>query len=378
MRIAVIANSFQEDYINHLLNSLVNKVERVDFIGSSMYDVKKINSKVRFYKLRGDDNESATLLQKILKILRYYYGLIRYLYATDASIIHIQFLRFYVLDGIFLTLYIKALGKKSIYTAHDVLPHSENTIQNRIKFRIIYKISDCLVVHTSHIRDRIIKEFSVNPAKVHIVVHGVYKRIDNKRITREIARQYFGLSYSSIVILFFGLISEYKGLDILLNSLSKLNEYNFQLLVAGRVKTEYKTKFNELLHKYNPKNTFFILRHITDEEIEYCFKATNVTVLPYKEASQSGVLFMSYAYGIPVIGPALGGFKKDIITANTGFLFEPNNIESLTETLINFKKVWKDTNGEKSDYIKNFAISNYSWEKSSDELLRIYKFSYKY
>ena len=377
MHVSIIANGFQEDYILNLINNLHSKVDRLDFIGSSIYDGQKINKQVYFYNLRGSHNENSSTISKTVRIIRYYIRLLNYLHHSDAEIVHIQWVRFRILEGIFFALYTRYfIGKKVIYTAHDVLPHSNDGIYNKILFKIIYSVHNHLIVHTAYLKDRLIQEFNIKSAKVSVIPHGMYERIENHLITKTKAREHFKISSNSTVLLFFGIIAEYKGLDILLKSLNVINDKKtFQILVAGRVSLEYKTKFEKLIKDNDCTNHVFFLRYIKDEEVEMCFKASDVTVLPYKEASQSGVLFMSYAYGIPVIAPNLGGFKHDIVPGKTGYLFQPNDHLSLADTLVKFKTEWDGTD-KANDYIKNFASVNYSWDNSCKQIAELYSTVY--
>lgn len=375
MHITIIANSFQEDYIEHLVNSLVYKVDRLDLIGSSKYQNRSINKKVKIYNLRGEDHLNESLLKKIGRNIKYYYKLVGYLNRTEASIIHIQWLRFYMLEGVLLSLYLKILGKKVIYTVHDVLPRLQETWINKLKFKLIYRTPDRLIAHTNFIKSRINKEFGIQESKIYVAVHGVYQRFKNESITQLEARSYFGLSQSSTVLLFFGNIAKYKGFDLLLSSLDQLvgQSHDFQVLAAGRIDAEYQTEFNKLIKSHSKVDVVPILRFIKNEEVEYCFKAADVTVLPYREASQSGVLFMSYAYGKPVIAPNFGGFPDDIISQKTGYLFEPENVESLKLSLSKFAVDWQYAAKSRHDFIEKFANTNYSWDKSCEQIIAAYK-----
>ena len=373
MHISIIANGFQEDYMSNLLNNLYCKVDRIDFIVSSIHESRRINAKVNFYNLRKSHDEKASSLDKSIRILKYFYHLLNYINHTEAKIIHVQFIKFAIIEGIILTLYIRLTGKKVVYTAHDILPRSKNNFYNRLVYKIIYKLQNKILVHTEYLSSRIIKEFNIDSSKVSVITHGLYKRIADTKITIETSRAYFKLAPNTTVLLFFGIIAEYKGFDVLIESLNSMKDRSeFQVLVAGKVLPEYKLKFDALIQSCKTKNTVLILRYIRDEEVEYCFRASNVTVIPYKEASQSGVMLMSYAYGVPVIAPALGGFSEDIISGKTGYLFEPNNPKSLADVLIKFKSQWAFENTSSLD-IKNFAISNYSWDKTCNEIANHYR-----
>jgi glycosyltransferase involved in cell wall biosynthesis len=265
-------------------------------------------------------------------------------------------------------------GKKVIYTAHDVMPHSQDTLYNRMVFKWLYKAPNKIIVHTNYIKNRIVSEFHIAPEKITAVPHGVYEKEQNAAITREVARRKMGLPGDKIILLFFGIIAEYKGFDILLNSLKFLkNPERIRILIAGKISIEYKTLFEKIIGDTGIKHYLIpMLRYIKDEEIESVFKASDITVLPYKEASQSGVLFMSYTYGIPVLVPNLGGFPDDVLPGKTGYIFEKNNAESLAEKIDLFTKSKDQSDLEMAPFIRSYALDHYSWDKSCLQMRELY------
>lgn len=375
MHIAIIANGFQEDYIINLLNGIAGKVEKIDFVGSSFYSKEKIDKRVNILNFRGDHTESVPVRKKIARILKYYSKLFRYYTSKNASVIHVQWLRLNLIEGLVFSILARISGKKTVYTAHDVLPHMKDRWYTRILFRLIYGIQDMIIVHTQFIHDRIRNEFNISQSKLAIVKHGVYDADNHHFITRNSSREKLGIDISSRVILFFGIITKYKGLDILLKSFNTLSEKNkhFRLIIAGRISNEYVNEFHEMLKEYDNANILKFLRFIENDEVEYLFKASDVVVLPYLEASQSGVLFMSYAYGRPVIAPYLGGFPDDIDPNKTGMLFTTGSPESLKETISEFDSRYSILFQNAEEYITNFARENYSWEASGIELMKIYE-----
>ena len=103
MRLCVIANGFQEDYIIHYLTSVAGKVDRLDFIGSKIYMHGKIDPSINFYDLKGGGIEGLPLFQKIKRVLLYYSNLILFFSKKPwKGVIHTQWLRFNILDGILL------------------------------------------------------------------------------------------------------------------------------------------------------------------------------------------------------------------------------------------------------------------------------------
>jgi len=239
---------------------------------------------------------------------------------------------------------------------------------------ILYNIQNEIIVHTAYIKNQIVKYFRINPAKIHIIHHGVYhKEIDNK-VTKTHARKTLGLLPTSTVILFFGKIVAYKGFDTLVKSMDLLPKHNrFEVLVAGKISPEYKSEFEVLLKNKIFNNYTLILRYISEQEVELCFRAADITVLPYKEASQSGVLFMSYTYGVPVIVPDIGGFPEDVLVKRTGYVFEADNPKSLAASLLSFEEDWPKSDPSRNTFIKEFAAQNYSWIKSCEKIREVYQ-----
>lgn len=374
MHITIIANGFQEDYITNLLNNLAGKVEKIDFIGSDIHQKRDIDKRIVSYYLRGGHKENVSLVFKVIRNIRYYFKLAVYLLKSRSTLVHVQYFRLKVIEGILFTLFIRMLGKKAVYTAHDVLPHSRDNSLNRLIYRVIYSLQHLIIAHTSFIKNRIINEFGINPAKIRCTRHGVYQREVHGEITREKARAKLAIPKDARVFLFFGIIAAYKGPDILLRSFASLPDpKDIHLLFAGKVSVEYRQEFESLLVAFPSDHITKHLSYIKDEDIEYYFKAADATVLPYKEASQSGVLFMSYTYGIPVIVPDIGEFPEDIIPGKTGYVFKANDHHDLADTLLRFTKEENKSVSMSEEFIRNFALINYSWDDSCNELMNAYK-----
>ena len=371
-KITVIANGFQEDYVIHYLNSLSGKIEQIDFLGSSIYPRDKIDVCVRIFDVRGGGISDLQFLQKILRVFTYYTLLARYFIRNPGKYpVHIHWLRFKILDGIVLPLLLRMTGKRVIYTVHDILPHDKDTILNKLIFWIIYRANRKLIVHTRYLKDRLCNEFKINSSRIAVLKHGVYSVSDHLIIkNREDAKQKLGFNADVKLVLFFGFITHYKGLDILLRAIANIRDNGrIALLVAGRVNDGYKKTLDELIQSYQIQiDARFIIRKIEDNELPLLFGAADITALPYREASQSGVLFMSYAYGVPVIVPDIGGFPYDVANGKSGFIFQCTNEASLTKTLEDFRNnnnnhLWS---GEE---IRKFARDNYSWDLSAKELI---------
>ena len=137
------------------------------------------------------------------------------------------------------------------------------------------------------------------------------------------------------VILFFGIIREYKGLDVLIESINllKANLNDFHALIVGEC-YENINKYRSLIDKYELSSLItFINEYVPNEEVSKYFSCSDVVVLPYKTASQSGVLQIAYHFDIPVVTTDVGGLSEYIENNSTGILIESDNPIKLSEIL---------------------------------------------
>lgn len=376
MKISIVANGFQEDYTLNLVNALAGQDVVVDFIGSNIYDRSLIDERINFYNVRKEDPKEKSRLRKAYWVLSYFSWFFLYLVRQRKLCIHIQWLRFNFMDGIFFPRLARLLGHRVVYTAHDVLPHNVDNRKVRILFKHIYKSQNNLVVHTNFNKNRIHSEFGISMEKISVVKHGVYHIPEDQRLDFESSKKALGIGVDEYVLLFFGILTEYKGIDLLAESLKELKEKTDQkvrLIVAGRVQTGFEDQMAELKEKHLGDEVLYFLRFIKNEEVNLLFGAADATVLPYREASQSGVMFMSFAHGVPVIAPNLGGFPDDVLEGEMGFVFEKNDAESLCSTII--KTISRFGRNNKSDRqnIINLTSENYQWEESASVLIKIYR-----
>lgn len=201
---------------------------------------------------------------------------------------------------------------------HDPEPHIGDK-----DFRILersYKTSDVIFVHTKKFVDFVKNKYKKPCFYIPLGRHDIYKDCPNKKkiIAYDENRQNF---------LFFGRISQYKGLDVLYEAYQKLESENdnVSLIIAGNgdftpYSDRYKTlKYCQILNQW-----------IADEELESLFLCSHlICVLPYVEATQSGVVLVAMDYGIPVIVTRTGGLVEQVEDDKTGLVVSPGNAEEL-------------------------------------------------
>ncbi len=165
------------------------------------------------------------------------------------------------------------------------------------------------------------------------VPHPFYAQFDRGRYTRESARALLGLSGD--VALFFGYVRHYKGLDTLLSAWKRVREQRpgATLVVAG--------EFYEKPEAYealalDAGGVRLLNRYIADDEVEALFRAADVTVLPYRSGTQSGVTHVAYALGSPVIATNVGGIAESVRDGETGLTCPPEDAPALARTIVRY------------------------------------------
>ena len=171
-----------------------------------------------------------------------------------------------------------------------------------------------------------------------VIRYGFNNMVPRTDMTREAARHQLGLGNKEKVLLFFGNIAPYKGLEYAISAMALLKErmVGLRLIIAGRVKDceEYWHGIRDLIDDRGlQKSVHLHVRYIPDEEVEIFHKAADAMILPYKHIFQSGVLFLSYSFGLPVIVSDVGSLREEIIEGQTGFVCRPEDPEDLAKKI---------------------------------------------
>jgi glycosyltransferase involved in cell wall biosynthesis len=161
-------------------------------------------------------------------------------------------------------------------------------------------------------------------------------------------------------LLFFGFIRDYKGLDVLIEALSYVRkELEVTLIVAGEF-YESEEKYVNLITKYHLENYIILKKDfIPTSEVKYYFSASDAVVLPYKSATQSGIVQVAVNFCMPVIATNVGGISEVIENSKTGFIVEKENPEQLAKAILKFYKEEKENEFSLN---MNSLKEKYSWK----------------
>jgi D-inositol-3-phosphate glycosyltransferase len=373
LRIALLTGGGDKPYALGMAAALTSVRIQVDFIGSDDLKVPELlsNRRINFLNLRRDQSPDAGRVAKAIRVAKYYAMLIRYAATARPKLFHILWNnRFQFFDRTLLMLYYRLLGKKIVFTAHNVNAgkrDSNDSWLNRVSLKIQYTLSDHIFVHTDGMKTELVIDFRVPESKVSVIPFGINNTVPNTALTVADAKRELGLSSSDKVMLFFGNIAPYKGLEYLAAAFTELlnRDRTYRLVIAGRPKgcEDYWKKIQQTIaHNGVGKRIIARIEYIPDEQTELYFKAADVLVLPYARVFQSGVLFLGYSFGLPVIAADVGSLKDEIVEGKTGFVFKPGDTSDLARKIDNYFNSELFHNLEtRRTQIEKYANEQYSW-----------------
>jgi D-inositol-3-phosphate glycosyltransferase len=375
IEIGLLTGCQDRPYAFGLAMALVAKGVRLDVVGSDEIDSPELHAtpNLRFLNFRGSQRNNTNVADKISKLAVYYSRLIRYAARSRPRILHILWNnKIEMFDRTILMFYYKLVGKKLALTAHNVNQarrDGKDSWINRLTLRIQYQLCDRIFVHTQKMKSELCEDFGVAEKTVVVIRHPVNDAFPNTRLTPAEAKLRLGLRDDDKAILFFGRIRPYKGIEHLLAAfkpLSANSQANYRLIVAGEPKKgseEYLSEIERTVKtEFNQTQIILRIQFIPDEQMELYLKGADVLVLPYKEIFQSGVLFLAYSFGLPVIATDVGSFREEIIEGSTGFLCDPGDPAELAKAVETyFASDLYNNLGVRRQEIKDYAEANHSW-----------------
>jgi D-inositol-3-phosphate glycosyltransferase len=382
--VAVLTGGSDKPYVLGLTTELLSRGVGIDLIGSDELECPELCDRdgLNFLNLRGDLRSNVGIASKMARVLRYYWKLFRYAAAAKPKIFHILWNnKFESFDRTLLMVYYKALGKKVVLTAHNVNAghrDSKDTVLNRLTLRIQYLLADTIFVHTEKMKRELVQGFGVAESHVTVIPFGINNTVPNTGLTPDEAKIQLGFRNRERTMLFFGRITPYKGLEYLITSLRQLSakRHDYRLIIAGRP-DNCEQYWNEIRQSIQPEvdSGQILLRSefIPDEMTEVYFKAADVLLLPYRHIYQSGVLFLGYGFGVPVLAADVGSLKDDVVEGKTGFTFKPEDPVDLSATIRKYfaSDLYTDLPARREE-IRTLAAAQHSWATVGAITLAVY------
>jgi glycosyltransferase involved in cell wall biosynthesis len=278
--------------------------------------------------------------------------------AEGADLVHYMWLPIPSLDRRLL-----APKRPRIYTMHWRLPESGTRIARTLS-RLLAEM-DAVVVHSEHGAGRLQADFGVPPDRLRVIPHGAFDYLTRQE--REVPLPEQLRATESPVILAFGLIRPYKGIDVLLEAFRHIE--GAELWIAGMPRMP----MDELreLAKRAPGTVRFVDRFIPDAEIPAFMRRADIVVLPYRNIEQSGVLYTALAFGRPLVLSAVGGFPE-IAEHGAARLVPPGDAEALAAAL---RELLADPSARDAlgAAAAREAATTYSWDRIGQETVELYR-----
>jgi glycosyltransferase involved in cell wall biosynthesis len=285
-------------------------------------------------------------------------------------------------DRTLLMVYYKLVGKRVTLTAHNVNQarrDSNDTALNRLTLRIQYRLCDHIFVHTQKMKDELVAEFGVRQRDVTVIRHPINNAFPDTDLTPAEAKERLGIRDTEKTILFFGRIKPYKGIEHLLSAFQRLmtNDGNYRLIIAGEVQKgseQYLAEIKRTITREIDRGQVILkIQFIPDSEMELYLKAADALVLPYNEIFQSGVLFLAYSFGLPVIATDVGSFREEIVEGRTGFLCKPADPVELAKAIETYFRSDLYRNlGKRRVEIRDYANVHHSWDAVAELTRNVY------
>ena len=275
-------------------------------------------------------------LRQALKALSYPLGLWRTWKALKdrpPGVLHVQWALLPALDAVFLRK-LRRRGWRVVYTAHDLITDLARPL-SRGQWRRMYRQTDAVIVHLARLA-QVLRDHSGDIFReIRAIPQGVSTFSVSRDADRGRARQMLGLDADAPLLLFFGMIKPYKGLDSLLRAWPQvLVEFpKSKLLIAGEPMLSFQP-LERLIDNLNIRNSVVLkLGYVPSSQAQHLFCAADAVVLPYVEISTSGVVPVAYHYARPVIATSVGGLPELVKEGETGFLVRPGSEAALAEAI---------------------------------------------
>ncbi|MEO1431594.1 MAG: glycosyltransferase family 4 protein [Cyanobacteria bacterium J06633_8] len=358
MKVALLHFCFYE-YTVELANALATKNIELTLIHPENLTRQTqglLDSRIKiitFKKYRIRDPRNLSAMRKLISIIR----------KIQPDVLHVQETNDPWYD---LTLLLNKMPPL-VTTIHDVFRHpgdKDNVIGSEYTRQIAFWRSQQLIVHANFLKNALVKEFAVPQERVCILPHGelgsLYQRLSkNNNTVRE-----------PYTLLFYGRIWAYKGLNYLLQAMPLIIESipQVKLIIAGKGEN-FKRYFPD---GWDEKHYEILNKYIPSEDVASLFGRSTAVILPYIEASQSGVASLAYGMGTPVIASEIGGLGEMIDSEQDGLLVPPRDAKALADTIIRLL-----SDGKLQHQIQTAALyrceDDLNWLNIATQTIEIYR-----
>lgn len=256
---------------------------------------------------------------------------------------------------------------KIMFTCHNVFPHERFPADRFLTRRVLSK-GDGFIVHS--IQDEEDLHSIKKEAICTRTVHPTYNAFKINQLSKGKSRKILNIKDNEKVLLFFGFVREYKGLKYLIEAIPTVIEKipDIKLLVVGEFAGD-KDKYLDIMQREKVEEYIQIYDgYIPDQEVEKFFAASDIVVLPYISATQSGIVQIAYGFEKPVVVTNVGGLPEVVKNGKTGYVVEAENSGAIAQAIIKF---FESDNREAFESAIQKEADRYSWDSMSKKIYEL-------
>ncbi|MBB5329662.1 glycosyltransferase family 4 protein [Tunturiibacter gelidoferens] len=318
------------------------------------------------------------LPRRVLKLLESLLNLaalsVRFV-ISPPDIVHVQFLSMLTQRmpfDLWFVLLCQRRGSKIVLTVHDLLPHNTGQSHKRI-FHHLYQMVDRIICHSDTVRERLTEEFAVPVEKVSVIAHGPF--FYDLPVTPEQILQSFALDPRKLLVLWQGIISPYKGIDLLLEAWQHVEATTEQphLLIAGTGSPQLLEQIREQIRRLNLQRVELHPRFISAEELVALYRAADIVVYPYRAITTSGALATGLALCKTIVASDLPVFRELLTDKENALLVDPQDSLALANALTDLSKD-APLRAQLAENVRSMNFGEESWLSIATKTIECYTF----
>ncbi len=256
-----------------------------------------------------------------------------------------------------------------VFVCHNVIPH-ERFFMDTFLTKLALKRGRGFILHSEEDRENLEKLLPGRPVRKNVLP--TMNAFKMKNITAEEARKMLGIEPNEHVLLFFGFVRKYKGLNYLLKAMPEIveNDSLIKLFVVGDFGSD-KDDYLKLVSDETLRSHIIIKDGYTpDEEVEPYFAAADLCVCPYVSATQSAIVQVAFGFNLPVLATNVGGLPEVVTDGQTGYVVESENPAAISDAVADYF-----ANDRKNSFVKYVEAESkrFSWDKMTETVEELYE-----
>ena len=233
---------------------------------------------------------------------------------------------------------------KILFITENVISHEGNAV-DKILTKFGLSNASAFLALSEKVENDL--KFVAKQRKVYrseLPIYDCYNFDEKKKLTN--TKKDLGFDEDSKLLLFFGYVRKYKGLDLLIDALAELikKDNSYKLLVVGEFYDDEKYYQDKIKSLKLDKSVKILNKFISNEEVAKYFEPADLVVLPYRSATQSGILNLAYGFLKPVLVTDVGGLAEFVDNGKTGYVIKPDSQKDLVDGIINFFRQRQNVN----------------------------------